>query len=627
MNFDLPSLGFNALSTLHVLRPHWLWLLLALPLLAWWWRRRQVRQSVWRDVIDPHLLAHLLQGHAGVRGQGALWLGMLCFSLVVCALAGPSWQRVEQPLWQSRAPLVIALDLSRTITATDLQPSRLAQARAKIATLLKARAGGQVALVAYADDAYTVAPLTDDADNVALYLDALAPGIMPSDNIPGGGMRSDAGMSFTASEPDDSKASRAIAWSSGLLKQAGFDHGDILLLSDHAGGAARDAASTAQKAGYRVSALGLGTAKGAAYRDGAGRIEKARLDADSLRAMASAGGGGYATLSTSDRDLVAIDVLDPRQAGTMAARGEKTNVWRDQGYWLLLPVLLLAALAFRRGGALAVVLVCVCLPLSQARAADGDWWRRPDQQQHQQLEQGVQAYQDKDYAAAEKQWDGLPGADAAYNRGNALARQGQYDEAIAQYDKALKLHPGMDDAVANRKVVLAAKKRKPPSGKQQGQKDQKDKDGKGKDQESKDEDSRDGKQDKSGQSDSQGGNGKKQSASGEKKDSKRQDGRQPQANPSDANKAKPNKPADAEAQRKADAAQHQRMQQALAKARQGKQDKQGKGQVAKPHETPAERERRVANEAWLRRVPDDPGGLLRARFLLEYQRRQQGGDQ
>ncbi len=610
MNLDPASLDFNTLSDLHVLRPGWLWLLLALPLLAWWWRRRQIRQSVWRDIVDPHLLPHLLQGRTGVRGSAGLWLGMACFVLVVAALAGPSWQRVEQPLWQNRAPLVIALDLSRTITASDLPPSRLAQARAKIAVLLSERAGGQVALVAYAADAYTVAPLTDDAGNVALYLDALAPDIMPGDSIP-----ADA-MSFTRARPGDSHADRAIAWSSGLLKQAGFDHGDILLLSDHADGQARAAAATAARAGYRVSALGLGTAKGAAYRDAAGRIAKTRLDADSLRTMASAGGGGYATLSRGDDDLAAIDVLDPRQAGIMAARGEKSSVWRDQGYWLLLPVLLLVAFAFRRGGALAVVLVCACLPLSQARAADGDWWRRPDQQQHQQLEQGARAYLNKDYAAAEKQWAGLPGADAAYNRGNALARQGRYDEAIAQYDKALKLQPGMADAVANRKAVLAARKRNPPSGKQEGQKDKNNKDGTGKD----------GQQDESAQPDAQGNTGKQQSGSGKEKDSKRRDGQPAPTRQDDTGKTSPDKPADPQAQRKADAAQRKRMQQALARTQTAQQEKQRGAQAERSVETPAQRERRVANEAWLRRVPDDPGGLLRTRFLLEYQRRQRGDD-
>ena len=93
----------------------------------------------------------------------------------VLALAGPSLRKDIRPLWQARAPLVLALDLSSATRARDLPPDRLVQARVKLARLLRARAGGQVALVAFAEDAYTVAPLTTDAANVALFLDALSP--------------------------------------------------------------------------------------------------------------------------------------------------------------------------------------------------------------------------------------------------------------------------------------------------------------------------------------------------------------------------------------------------------------------------------------------------------------------
>ena len=192
-----------------------------------------------------------------------------------------------------------------------MPPSRLLQARAKLATLLRERAGGQVALVAYADEAFTVAPLTDDAANVALFLDALEPGVMPVD-----GQRAD----------------RAIAWSARLLQQAGFEHGDILVLSDHAGAAADAAARTASRQGFHVSALGLGTASGAPYRDGEGRILHAQLDAGSLRALATAGGGDYRALATDDSDLRALGVLDPGEAGASAQRGEKGLAWQDGGY-------------------------------------------------------------------------------------------------------------------------------------------------------------------------------------------------------------------------------------------------------------------------------------------------------
>jgi Ca-activated chloride channel family protein len=613
MSFHDINGAFASLASLHWLRPQWLWLLLALPLLGWWWRARDRQRSVWRDVVDPHLLPHLLEGHPGGRARGGLWLGLLGLALAICALAGPSWQRVEQPLWQNRAPLVIALDLSSATLANDLPPSRLLQARAKIATLLRTRAGGQVGLVAFADDAYTVAPLTEDAGNVAVFLDALGPDVMPVDG---------------------SRAGRAIAWSAKLLQQAGFDHGDILLLTDHADGSARSAATAAAGNGYRVSALGLGTASGAAYRDADGGIEHAQLDAASLRDLTSAGDGAYAALGAGNGDLATLGVLDPSHAGAMATRGEKTSIWRDQGYWLLLPLLLLALLAFRRGGALSMLLLAAWLPMQPAQAATSDWWRRPDQQMHAHLDQGAEAYRKNDFATAQKQWSNLPGADAAYNRGNALAKQGNYDAAIAAYDQALHLQPGMADAMANKRAVEAAKQRKPPSGKQPGNQN-----------------NQNSQQQQSGQ---QSGHQSGQQSGQQNQPGQLQSGQPPQGQgaspqqnakeqgeqnrpppsptqPSDLQQGQPppDKLADSKAQRAADAAQRQRMQQALQQAAlQQTQARSGNDKLVPKQrvETAGARERRLANEAWLSRVPDEPGGLLRAKFRLEYERRQQGGN-
>jgi len=588
MSFDVASL-----ASLHWLRPQWLWALLALPLLTWWWRVQHRQRSVWREVVDPHLLPHLLEGNPAARARGALWLGLLGAALAICALAGPSWQRVEQPLWQNRAPLVIALDLSSAVLANDLPPSRLLQARAKIATLLRTRAGGQVGLVAFADDAFTVAPLTEDAGNVALFLDSLEPDVMPVDG---------------------SRVDHAIVWSAKLLQQAGFDHGDILLLTDHADDSAREAAAAARD-GYRVSVLGLGTTNGAAYRDADGRIAQTHLDAASLRALASAGGGAYAALSAGNGDLAALGVLDPQRAGAIATHGEKTSIWRDQGYWLLLPLMLLALFAFRRGGALSVLLLFAWLPWQPAQAANSDWWLRPDQRTHARLEQGAEAYRKNDFATAQTQWTGLPGADAAYNRGNALAKQGNYDTAIAAYDEALRLQPGMADAIANKRAVEVAKKRKPPPGKQPGN------------QNNQNPQKQSGQQ--KGQQDNPGNPQTGQPPQGQTEppqhpEKTQSETRQQQFSPAQQGQQQPDKPADAQAQREADAAQRQRMQQALQKA-------QTRSENEKPvqherAETETERERRLANDAWLQRVPDDPGGLLRAKFRLEYERRQQGGN-
>src|SRR5690606_6637572 len=161
--------------------------------------------------------------------------------------------------------------------------------------------------------------------------------------------------------------------------------------------------------------LGLGTAKGAAYRTAQGEIRHARLDAASLRAMAAAGGGRYATLTAGTDDLAGLDVLDATAAARAGASDDQATTWRDDGYWLLLPLMVLGLFAFRRGsGAIAVLLLCACLPWRAALAADdGTPWRRADQVRHERMQDGTDAYRREDYAAASKAWEKLPGADAA----------------------------------------------------------------------------------------------------------------------------------------------------------------------------------------------------------------------
>jgi Ca-activated chloride channel family protein len=425
-----------------------------------------------------------------------------------------------------------------------------------------------------------------------LFLDALEPGVMPVE-----GQRAD----------------RAIAWSVRLLQQAGFEHGDILVLSDHADAAADNAARAASRQGFRVSALGLGTVSGAPYRDGEGRILHARLDAGSLRALATAGGGDYQTLTTDDGDLRALGVLDPDAADASVQRGEKGLAWQDGGYWLLPLLMLLALFAFRRGGAFAAVLLCVFLPLAMpANAAESGLWKRADQQQHERIERGADAYRKGDFAAAEKDFADIDSADAFYNRGNALAKQGHYDQAIDAYDRALKLQPKMEDAIENRKVVDAARKRKAAQNQQQQQQKKSGDQGSPQDSKGKPQPGEQGKQ--QAQPDSP------------KSDSPRQQqppspSQQPESAQSPQQQA-----ADAKAQQSADAAQRERMAQAMAQAGKGEQkDENAREAAAAARETPAQREHRQAVEAWLRRVPDEPGNLLKTKFQLEYERRQKEG--
>lgn len=577
----------QALAGLQFMRPHWLWALLVLPPLAvWLWRRRR-RDAAWSRRVDPHLLPHLLQPGSGRRGAARGALALVIMALAILALAGPGWRHHAQPLWQDAAPLVIALDLSSATSAEDLPPSRLLQARAAIDRLLQAREGGQVALVAFAADAHTVAPLTGDPGNVRVFLDALAPDIMPVDG---------------------SRPGRAIAWSAGLLRQAGFSRGDILLLTHDSDLAARREAAAAARDGYAVSVLGLGTAQGAVHRDARSRLVRTRMDPDALRALAGAGSGRFAALA-EDGVEVLEGIGQGAAAGGVPAAGGRALA--DQGYWLLLPLLLLAAFVFRRGGVLLLALG-VCLPLlpAPAQAQERDLWRRADQAQYAQAQEAVEAYRRGDFEAAGRLWEPLPGADAAYNRGNALARAGQLQDAVDAYDEALAREPGMEDALANRAAVEEAIRRQPPAA---GGDDPEDGDDQAEDEGTGDADPAQepgsGDREQAQEAGQEAGQEQDARARDDGTGTDREQGQDP-----------PSAPADAGDQRAADEALREQMQRAL---------EEGQGaDEAGPEEASAqarEREEREAAEAWLRRIPDDPGGLLRVRFRLEQERRSREG--
>ena len=331
-----------------------------------------------------------------------------------------------------------------------------------------------------------------------------------------------------------------------------------------------------------------------------------------MQRLASNGNGRYASLDERNEDLRRLGVLDPGASG--AAGGTADGLaWQDEGYWLLPPLMLLALLAFRRGGAVALLLVCCVLPLHEAKAAD--LWRRPDQAAYLRMQQGNEAYRRGDYAAAAREYQTLDSATAHYNRGNALAKTGQYPQAIAAYDEALRRQPGMADALANKRAVEAAMKRKPPPGADGGQGKSQQQQGGQSQQQNPQQRSQSSQQQQNPPQDSQqpGAQQRKQEASREKSQSE-----QAQSQPA------PSKPQDAKAQAEADRAQRERMQKALQDrtARAGRDPQQAKPEA---EETPEQRERRLANEAWLRRVPDDPGGLLRAKFRLELERRASKG--
>jgi len=446
---------------IHFLRPLWFLALLPLPWVLWRMAAGNAAAQAWRDLVDPHLLSQLLVPEDSRARRLPPLLFALGWLLAVTSLAGPVWQRLPQPLFQAQDHRVIVLDLSPDMDAQDLSPSRLARARFEVQDLLAAASEGQTALLAFGAEPFVVAPLTRDAATIAAQVPDLDTALLPT--------------------PGPKHTDLALELAGEMLRRSGHAGGDIILLSadPQPVEAVRSQVIKLHDQGYRTLILGLGTEKGAPIplKDGGfvtddrGAIRLSRLQPDLLQDLASAGGGRYVGLSADDRDTRAL----LPQAGTNLIAPEldkasQSDQWREEGPWLLLAVLPLAALAFRRGWLSPLLLVILFLPQPQVQALGWDdlWWRA-DQQGARALVAGdprqaagrfsrqdwraAAEYESGDYAQALETLRDMSGAEAAYNRGNALARSGKLPEAIAEYDKALAEVPDHSDAQHNRDLL------------------------------------------------------------------------------------------------------------------------------------------------------------------------------
>ena len=307
----------------------------ALALASLLWRRRR-----------RHLLA-LRQLGGGIispsnarRGAGWRLLALtIVLLLLALAAARPQFGADESALEQPPLGVVIALDVSLSMSATDVAPSRFAAALAEVRRLVDAQRALRIGLVIFAGEPFVRFPLTLDHASALAVLGALQPG--------------------ESLVPPGSNIAAAIETSLDLLQRADAAEGAIVVVSDgetHEGEAAA-AARAAADAGARVFAAGVGAELGAPipapgraedeYRIDArtGREVLSRLEQAALQAIAAAGGGRYlridapGALSSLSADFAAI--------GRARSDGERSAAPREQYQWFAA-----AALALLVGGSL-----------------------------------------------------------------------------------------------------------------------------------------------------------------------------------------------------------------------------------------------------------------------------------
>lgn len=427
------------LADLTLLRPWWLLALAPLAALLWrLWRAPDPGELAWRRQIDAHLLPHLLVFAYRRRRRSTLALCAAALLAAVLALAGPA-TRQPQASYQRDLTRLLIVDLSPAMSG------QLEAVKLKLLALLQALPDGQTALLVYGGEPYLVVPPTPDAQTIALFVPELASEAIP---VPG------------------NRPERALRMAAQVLARSGSRQREIVWVT--AGSAGTDL-PLAELAGVRLSILHAGL-----------------TDQPALLAAASRSGGALVRLRADDGDLRQLLGTLASGGAWISARGTAKADAVEFGYWLLLPLLPLAALAFRRG-ILALLLAPLWLgglltpqpayalePLAALRA-DYQGWRLLQAGQPQAAAErfadprwrAAAHYRAGQFEQAARLLAGVPGAAAHYNRGNALAQQGQLSAALAAFEAALALRPDDADTLHNRDLVrrlLQQQSDPPPAG-------------------------------------------------------------------------------------------------------------------------------------------------------------------
>ncbi len=689
------------LNNLHFLRPQWFYAFIPLAVFLIILMKNQAYSESWRKICDASLLPFILTAKQGKRSILPALLTFLGASLCITALAGPVFKKLQQPVFREQAALVILLDLSQSMNATDIKPSRIERAKLELLDILRQRKGGQTALIVYAANAFTVTPLTDDNNTIANLLPVLQTSMMPAQG---------------------SNLGQALDKAHSLFTQAGITQGDILIVTDGIHSRFRRAIKKISAQGYRVSIFGIGTAQGSPVPldngfllDSSGAIVIPKLKINKLRKIAHEGGGIYVGVTADDSDTNALTHLFSSRVNNAIRNNQiimtdlHADRWREDGVWLLLPLLLIAALWARKGWLISLFIIFL-LPLPQpGYAAESavnpaqkttasttssspfslhnlsldNLWLTPNQKAIRAFKQGKNnaaaknftnpewkasaLYRSGKYEQAAKFFDQASNRDKKqtnsssndlYNKGNALAKAGKYPQAIAAYNKALTLNKHNKDAAYNRKLVEKAlqKQQQKKSGKQsnnnssnkksskQGNKNQqgskKNNNGKGSKQNAQQKNSA-GKQGKQGQQQKQNPSQKSANSAsqnnkqnntarnqsrqgGNNNTQKQQDEAMKKRHPGDAQSKKEKQEQKALKQAEKNQKNSSQGEQSQSNQSQSNQSQSGnrKTQDQKQASRSAENnmtEDQKATEQWLRRIPDDPGGLLRRKFLYQYQ--------
>lgn len=408
---------------------------------------------------DPVLVQQLTQNHSSRKHNIKFLLLLIAFVLTVIALANPRLPSGTEMVTRSGMDLMIALDVSKSMLAQDILPSRIERARQLVGKLIDQLPEIRVGLVVFAGRAYLQMPLTADHAAAKLYVSSATPDVVPTQ----GTVIGDALKMCYSSFREQEHQYRSV-----LLISDGEDHDD---------NAVKVAKAIAAE-GVMISTVGIGSPEGALIsdpqtnepkKDAEGNPVITKLDEATLKSIAGAANGIYLRFTETESLVASL-------AAKMAASDSRTFTEKSSARyrylfpWILMVVLILLLLELllsdvRKIRAVpgplktAAVLILFMVTGTSVYA----------QKENKLVKKGNQAYQEKKYSQAVSEYRQAlrvnpSGSAARFNLGNALYRSGQANESLNAYDSAIiQSATPMEKSGAwyNKGVVLQQNKKLP----------------------------------------------------------------------------------------------------------------------------------------------------------------------
>ncbi|WP_200976605.1 VWA domain-containing protein [Echinicola sp. 20G] len=439
----------------HFLRPQWLWLVVPAVLFLLWGIISIRGEVKWKKVIAPHLRNYVIQ-----KGSEKVKILMHCllfigFCMGTLALAGPTWKRVEVPGQQLETPMVICLDLSQSMMAEDMQPNRLERAKFKINDLLDQNPQARVALVAFAGTAHTVVPLTKDYDIIRSHVEGLSPSVMP---VPG----SDLGAALAVA---DTIMSVTTAPGTVMIMSDDFEDKEFNEIQNFVIGL-----------DHRIEILPFNTPIGAAVPNpsGRGNIKEQGVDVVSLldnqliQKLNALENVEVTPLTLDDSDVEKISKKVKSGLIFTEKPEEKDNQWQDEGLLLIIPVIVLFLMWFRRGWVLYGLILLILSSCGEVQSFDDLWFTDDYQGQmlsdigdyesaaekyNDPMRQGVAYFKSGKFTEAIQAFSKDTTAEGAFNLGLAYYKNGDMTAASAAFGLASEMDPSMEQAAANKEAM------------------------------------------------------------------------------------------------------------------------------------------------------------------------------